>query len=68
MKSFLRVFATALAVTVGLIALWSLLLLIFFVSTYYFGPIQGIVALVFVTVFILTALIHWSEQGNFPYR
>jgi hypothetical protein len=64
MKSFLRIFATAAVITVGLIASWLLFLLIFFFFTHYFGPIQGIVAFIFGTVFIVTALIHWSD----PFR
>jgi hypothetical protein len=60
MKSFLRIFATAVAITVGLIASWWLFLLIFFAFTHYFGPIQGVVAIIFATVFTVTALIHWS--------
>jgi hypothetical protein len=66
MKSFLRIFAAALTVTVGLIAFWFLLFALFSLGLYYFGPIQAVFAVIFATSFIILALIHWSEQDSFP--
>ena len=66
MKVFFRIFAAALTLTVGLIAFWLLLFVLFAFGLYYFGPIQAIFAVIFATWFIILALIHWSEQDSFP--
>ncbi len=68
MKPFIRIFAAALAVTAGAIASWFLLFILFSLGLYYFGPIQGVAAVVFTASFAIMTLIHWSEQDSSPFR
>ena len=68
MKVFIRISVAALAIAAGTIALWFLLFALFSLGLYYFGPIQGVAAVIFTTSFAIMALIHWSEQGNSPFR
>ena len=68
MKAFVRIFVAALAITVGAALYWSLLFVLLFFILEYVGAMQAVMAVTFVTLFTILALIHWSGQNNSPFR
>ncbi len=68
MKVFIRIFIAALAIAVGAVLFWSLLFVLFSFVLGYFGAMQAVIAVIFVALFTILALIHLSGQGNSPFR
>jgi len=68
MKSFARLLLAILAMTTSLVIGMVLILFISAFALAYFGPVQALVAMVLTVSFVITVLIHWSEQENFPFR
>ena len=68
MKTFIRISVAALAITLGAMLYWLLLFVLFSFVLAYFGAMQAVMAVIFVAVFTILALIHWSEQNNSPFR
>jgi hypothetical protein len=68
MKSFARLLLATLAMTTSLVIGMVLILFISAFALAYFGPVQALAAMVLMVSFVITVLIHWSEQKNFPFR
>lgn len=68
MKSFARLLLAILAMTTSLVIGMVLILFISAFALAYFGPVQALAAMVLTVSFVITVLIHWSEQKNFPFR
>lgn len=65
---FIRLLAATLVIVTLLALIWVLILLSFFFVLQCFGLVQAFAVMILEMSVIIATLIHWSEQGNFPFN
>jgi len=68
MKRFLRLLGATLIMTASFVFAAMLISFVSIAVYVYLGFVQALVAFVLAAALAITALIHWSEQDDFPFQ